>query len=380
MGEVMKSQKHIFLRSVIVLLTIALTAPGLSPQDKHETSTPEPLSQLSKELDAKLSQLAAEDKFSGAVLIGKDGKVFWQKAYGKADREAGIPNTVETRFNLGSMNKMVTSVAIAQLVQQGKLKFTDTIAQDLPDYPNREVANKITVHQLLTHTSGLGDFFGPEFLEKKDSLHELRDYLPLFAGKPLQFEPGTGWSYSNAGFLVLGLIVEKLSGQNYYDYVQEHIFGPTGMKHSGSPLATQKAADLAVGYTNAGGKLNRNTDMLPWRGSSAGGGYSTVGDLLKFDQALRGHSLLNAELTDTILAGKVHPPKFPEGAKYAYGFGDKNINGDRIVGHTGGFPGVNARLAMHLNSGYTVVVLANRDAPVAEEWGNYISNRLPGSR
>ena len=338
-----------------------------------------PTSQLSQEVDAKLSQLAAGDKFSGAVLIGKDGKVLWQKAYGYADREARIPNSVETRFNLGSNNKMVTSVAIAQLVQQGKLRFTDTIAQVLPDYPNREVASKVTVDQLLTHTSGLGDFFGPEFLQKKNSLHELKDYLPLFAGKPLQFEPGTSWSYSNAGFLVLGLMVEKLSGQTYYDYVQEHIFGPAGMKKSGSPMATEKADDLAVGYMNDSGQLKRNTDMLPWRGSSAGGGYSTVGDLLKFHQALHGHKLLNAELTDTIITGKAHPPSLPEGVKYAYGFGDKRVDGHRIVGHSGGFPGVNARLDMHWDSGYTVVVLANRDPSVAEEWAKYISNRLPES-
>lgn len=376
----MKSQEWLVLRAAAILLIVAVTAPGLRPQTRTDAATAEPLRQLSQELDAKLGQMAAEDKFSGAVLIGKDGKVLWQKAYGYADREARIPNTVGTRFNLGSMNKMFTSVAIAQLVQQGKLRFTDTIAQVLPDYPNRETASKVTVDQLLTHTSGLGDFFGPEFFQKKESLHELKDYLPLFAGKPLQFEPGTSWSYSNAGFLVLGLMVEKLSGQSYYDYVQEHIFGPAGMKKSGSPTATETASDLAVGYMNANGQLKRNTDSLPWRGSSAGGGYSTVGDLFRFDQALREHKLLNAELTDTITSGKVHPPRFPEGAKYAYGFGDRMINGHRIVGHNGGGPGINAQLDMHWDRGYTVVVLANRDPRVAEEWANYISNGLPGSR
>src|SRR5262249_10815599 len=151
---------------------------------------------------------------------------FFQKAYGLADRDKKIPNDLNTRFRLGSMNKMFTSVAIAQLVQQGKMSYNDTVAKLLPDYPDKDIAAKIAVHQLLTHTSGLGDFFGPEFREKKDTLHGLNDYLKLFAGKPLKFEPGKGWAYSNAGMIVAGLIVERVSGQNYYDYVREHIFKP----------------------------------------------------------------------------------------------------------------------------------------------------------
>ena len=338
-----------------------------------------PVKQLAAEVDSKLTQLTAEDKFSGAVLIAKDGKVLWQKAYGNADREAKVANTLETRFRLGSMNKMFTSVAIAQLVQQGKLKYTDTLAQVMPDYPNQEVAKKITIDNLLTHTSGLGDFFGAEFDQKRESLHDLKDYLPLFSAKPLQFEPGKGWAYSNAGFLVLGLIVEKVSGQNYYDYVKQHIYDVAGMKSSGSFPITQKVPNLAIGYTHeeGDGPFKPNTNTLPWRGSSAGGGDSTVGDLLRFDQALRNNKLVNAELTRTIITGKVSPPRFPANAKYGYGFGDKNSGGDRIVGHNGGAPGMNAQLDIHWNTGYTVVVLANLDPPAATEWAKYISDRLP---
>jgi len=371
----MKFRICVCLRLAVVLFTATVAPVVLSPQERP-TALPELLRGLSQELEGKLAEQAANDKFSGAMLIAKDGKVLWQKAYGYADRETKTLNTVETRFRLGSMNKMFTSVAIAQLVEQGKLKFTDTIAQVLPDYPNQQVASKVTVEQLLTHTSGLEDFFGPEFFEKKDSLRELKDYLPLFAGKPLQFEPGKGWRYSSAGFLVLGLMVEKLSGQNYYDYVQKNIYDPAGMKNSGSAPITQKVAHLAVGYTRAGGTLKPNTDTLPWRGGPAGGGDATLGDLLLFDLALRTHKLLNAELTKTIITGKVHPPRFPEGVKYAYGFSEKTVNGHRIVGHNGGAPGMNAQLDMHLDSGHTVAVLANCDPRVAEEWANYISDRL----
>jgi CubicO group peptidase (beta-lactamase class C family) len=342
----------------------------------------EPLSQLFPQADAQLSKLAADDQFSGAVLVAKDGKILWEKAYGLANRETKTPNTVNTRFRLGSMNKMFTSVAIAQLVEQGKLKFTDTLASVLPDYPNQEVARKVTVEELLTHRSGLGDYFGPEFDKKRDSLRALRDYVPLFAGNPLYFEPGTDWRYSNAGFLVLGLIIEKLSGQTYYDYVQKHIYDVAGMTNSGSPPAGENVPNQAVGYTrgeesNSAGPLRPNTAMLPWRGGPAGGGDSTVEDLLKFDQALRNNKLLTPEMTRLVTTGKVHPPRFPENMKYAYGFGDTLEDGRHIVGHSGGAEGMNAELDMHIESGYTVVVLANRDPMTAVRWAEYLSARLP---
>lgn len=359
---------------------VQLVGPG--PQAEGPPPAKVPVDKLKQEVDTKLTELAGADKFSGAALIAKDGKVLWQRGYGLADRDAKVPNTVNTRFRLGSMNKMFTAVAIAQLVQQGKLKFSDTLATVLPDYPNKEVAAKITVEQLLTHTSGLGDFFTPEFDRKKDSLHELKDYLPLFVNKPLDFEPGKDWRYSNAGFLVLGLIIEKLSGQSYYDYVQKHIYDVAGMKDSGSPPVTEKVPSLAVGYTHGeeddpAAPLRPNTDTLPWRGSSAGGGDSTVGDLLKFDQALRQNRLLSPDMTRIVTTGKVHPAQFPEGTKYAYGFGEKVVDGKRMIGHNGGAPGMNAELDMHIDTGYTVVVLANCDPSVAVDWAKYISARLP---
>src|SRR5262249_17894261 len=151
-----------------------------------------------------------------------------------------------------------------------------------------DIAAKIAVHQLLTHTSGLGDFFGPEFREKKDTLHGLNDYLNLFAGKPLKFEPGKGWAYSNAGMIVAGLIVERVSGQNYYDYVREHVFKPAGMNGSDTFDKTKPQPNQSIGYTRRNGPLVPNFDTLPLMGSSAGGGDSTAPDLLRFDQALRG--------------------------------------------------------------------------------------------
>ena len=356
-----------------------VTDRDLRPTQTPRSALPAKMTaaRLAEDVDAKLTRLAAADKFSGAVLIAKDGKPVFQKAYGYADRENKTPNNLETRFRLGSMNKMFTSVAVAQLVEAGKLKYTDTLAQVLPDYPNKEVAQKITVHQLLTHTSGLGDIFGPEFDQRKNELREIKDYLSLFADKPLRFEPGAGWSYSNAGFIVLGLIVEKLSGQSYYDYVQKQIYDRAGMKLSGSFPKTDKIPNLAVGYMKGGpsGQLVPNWETLPWRGMSAGGGDSTVGDLLRFAQALRGHKLLGPQLTETVITGKAQPGPDAD-SKYAYGFEDERVSGHRIVGHGGGAPGMNGKLDIYLDGGYTVVVLANLDPPAAEGVANYISERL----
>jgi CubicO group peptidase (beta-lactamase class C family) len=330
--------------------------------------------ELTKDLDHLLTKLTAEERFSGVVLMAKDGKAFFQKAYGYADRAKKISNNLDTRFRLGSMNKMFTSVAIAQLVQQGKLKYTDTLAQVLPDYPDKEAAAKITVHHLLTHTSGLGDFFGPQFDQKKDSIRDLKDYLQFFAGKPLKFEPGRQFAYSNAGMIVAGLVVEKVSGQNYFDYVREHIYKPAGMTASDSFEKTKPQPSQSIGYTKRiNGRWEPNYPTLPLKGSSAGGGDSTAPDLLKFDQALRSHKLLNADLTNTVLTGKVETEG---GEKYAYGFEESHVDGRRIVGHGGGAPGMNANLDMYWDSGYTVVVLCNLDPPIAQQVNRYIRERI----
>lgn len=355
---------------------IARSGVGPEPAPAGTLGAPLTAEELGKDLDARLSRMAEKDQFSGAVLIAKDGKPVFQKAYGLADRDAKTPNTLDTRFRLGSMPKMFTSVAIAQLVQAGKFKYTDTLAQVLPDYPNKEIAQKITIHQLLTHTSGLGDIFTPEFDKVKDQLHDLKDYLPLFVNQPLQFEPGKSWSYSNAGFIVLGLIIEKQSGQSYYDDVQQHIYKVAGMKSTGAFPKTEKVPNLAVGYTamgSADGTYRPNWDTLPYRGMSAGGMDSTVGDMLRFANALRDHKLLNAELTQTVITGKVDTPR--PGAKYAYGFENSDEGSHHIFGHSGGAPGMNGDLGIY-DDGYTVVVLSNLDPPAAQKVSGYIAQRL----
>ena len=173
-----------------------------------------------KALAARADKLAGEDEFSGAVLVAKDDRVLFSHAYGLADRNRRIPNTLRTRFRIGSMNKMFTAVAILQLVEAGKVKLTAPLGNYLPDYPNRDVATKVTIHHLLTHTGGTGDIFGPDFDAHRNELRTLADYVKLYGKRGPEFEPGSRWAYSNYGFLLLGVVIEKVTGQSYYDYVQ----------------------------------------------------------------------------------------------------------------------------------------------------------------
>src|SRR5256714_3624174 len=208
-------------------------------------AVPEP----AKELDAYLADLVTENKLSGVVLVAKDGVTVTSKAAGIANKATNAPIDLNTKFNLGSMNKMFTAIAIAQLAQAGKLSFTDTVGKHLPDYPNKEVADKVTIHQLLTHTSGLGMYFGEKFKEQREKLVTVAAHLPLFAADPLAFPPGEKFQYSNAGYMLLGAIIEKVAGQDYYSYVQEHIYKPAGMNDTGFYDPAKETSHLAGGYT-----------------------------------------------------------------------------------------------------------------------------------
>jgi CubicO group peptidase (beta-lactamase class C family) len=317
----------------------------------------EPVAQITAAVD----KAVAEDKFSGVVMVAKDGTPILSKAWGMADPAKGIANRPDTKFNLGSINKIFTHVAIGQLAAAGKLSLSDTISKHLPNLPVPG-ADKITIEELLHHQSGLGDIFGPKFMESHSSLRTLPDYVPLFANQPLQFEPGTSQRYSNAGFVVLGLIIEKVSGQTYYDYIRDHITRPAGMMDTASSAVEDNVPNRAVGLTKRGpdGPLparRSNTATLPARGSSAGGGYSTAADLLRFSQALMADKLMPKRWTDWLFSGTLDKPV-----------------GQRNIGVAGGSPGVNAIL--EIDPPYTVVVLSNYDPPSAEEVGREVRKTL----
>lgn len=321
---------------------------------------------IAGEIDAFISGLVAEDKFSGAVLVAKDGNSIFKQAYGLANREFNIPNQESTKFNVASMGKMFTGVAVAQLAEQGRLSFDDLMSKHLPDYP-RAVASQVTIHHLLTHTSGMGSYWKPEFHEANHAgFRTIQDYFPLFIGDPLAFKPGEKWSYSNAGFMVLGAIIERVSGQSYFDYVKRHVFSRAEMNDTDYYEADRVTSNLATGYTKQNRYLpgsqewTSNIFLSPVKGGPAGGGYSTLQDLLRFAVALRTYRLLNRQYTDVVLTGKVeYRPK----AKYAYGFANEIIDGERIIFHDGGANGISAEFDMYSERGYTIIVLSNYDHP-----------------
>ena len=327
-------------------------------------------------LRAQVEKDAAADRFAGAVLLAKNGKVLFSGAYGLADRDRKVPNQIDTRFRIGSMNKMFTAVSILQLVQAGKIKLTDPLGKYVTDYPNQDVAAKVTIHHLLTHTGGTGDIFGPQFDTHRLELKTLNDYVALYGTRAPAFQPGSQWVYSNYGMVLLGVVVERVTKQSYYDYVAEHVYKPAGMTLTGSEPESQAVPNRSIGYmrSQGGSAWTPNTDTLPYRGTSAGGGYSTVGDLMKFADALMAHKLLNPEYTELLIAGKVDSGG---GRKYAYGFEDGRKDGGGAVGHGGGAPGMNGDLRIYPQSGYVVAVLSNLDPPAASQVSAFLDLRLP---
>jgi len=322
-------------------------------------------------LAAHAAEHARADEFAGAVLVAGHGKVLLNNAWGRADRKAGTANTPATRFRIGSMNKMFTAVATLQLVEAHKLALDDPIGKHLPDYPNKEVAAKVTVRHLLTHTGGTGDIFGPEFAEHRLQLREHRDYLKLYGSRGLTHEPGARFEYSNYGFILLGALIEHVSGMPYDDYVDDHVFRPAGMASTGSLPESVVVPDRAVGYMrpSPSGGWVPNTDTLPWRGTAAGGGYSTVGDLLRFAQALGSGRLLST----STLAEATRPHQ----QQYGYGFDVQGQARLRSYGHGGGAPGMNGELRIFPELGYVVVSLSNLDPPAASELVEFFTLRMP---
>ena len=352
------------------------TPPGDATGPGAAAATAASDSAFAAALRARLEAATDAGEFSGAVLVARGGRTLFEGAYGLADRERRVPNTPLTQFRVGSMNKMLTAVAALQLVQAGTLRLDAPLGTYLPDYPNAEVASKVTPHHLLTHTGGTGDIFGPEFTARRTELRTTWDYLRLYGTRGLRFPPGTRWEYSNYGFLLLGAVIERVGGRSYDDHVAARVLAPAGMTATGSAPEDSLVPGRSVGYTRqvVPGALVSNAPTLPYRGTPAGGGYSTVGDLARFAVALREHRLLDSAHTALLLSGNV---AVGEGARYAYGFFDRVVGGRRFVGHGGGAPGMNGELAFEPNGGYVVVVLSNLDPPAAGQVAAFILNRLP---
>ncbi len=314
-----------------------------------------------------IEQLTKDNKFSGVLLVAKQGKQIFNHVVGIANREKNIHNKLSTQFNLASMGKMFTGIAITQLAQQGKLKFEDTIANYLPDYPNKIAAQK-TIYQLLTHTSQLGDIFGPEFEKQQDLLKTPNDYIKCYGNRDPEFLPEGSVIYSNYSYIVLGAIVEKISGLNFDDYVHKYIFHAAEMKDSTVYNHEYTSNECAIGYDET--KAVHFTGI----GSPAGGSYATANDILQFAQALMTYKLLNKEYTQLATTGKV---KAVDGS-YGYGFMDcADEDGVRWFGHSGGCIGMNTELRIYPKSGYIIIMLSNSNRWRPSIVSEYVGKLLP---
>jgi CubicO group peptidase (beta-lactamase class C family) len=330
------------------------------------------------EFDRMLADLAAQDTLSGTVLLKHRDRTVLSRSFGMADKQRSIPNGPDTVFALGSITKIFTAIAVGQLAQQGKIAFHETLGTYLGGFP-AETANQVTVHQMLTHTSGMGDFIGsPVFRTeavKWTSPEQVMDAgLAMIREEPLKFAPGAGLEYSNSAYHVLGCIVATVAGTSYHDYIREHIFRPAGMTRSDFLTKPQWREDprAAHPYSSAHQPDGQRVDAIDnyaiytHIGTPAANSHSTAPDLAAFTKALLGHELLSPAYTELMLSAKV--PKKPLGPSgtapvpfNAYATTNDIVNGQWAVGHNGRAPGTAVNLDWFPQSDWTAVVLTNYD-------------------
>lgn len=330
-----------------------------APPDDEPRLTPLTEAEAVRDLGAYMDRLAEADYFSGIVLLAHGDSILFHKVYGLASREYAVPNRPRTRFNLASMNKMLTAVSVLQLAEGGRLSLSDPIATYLPDVPNPDAARRVRIEHLLSHTGGVG----PNYQRRWGAADPTRidgvdDWLAFARDDTLAFEPGTSYDYSNAGYAILGTIVERVTGRSYYDYVREHVLEPAEMDGTRFFAADEVVSDRAQGYQKSfaldGTTFQNTTTWNPRRGGPAGGGYSTAADILRFIRSLQDGVLLRPESVDILFAAKTDL-----GAE-AYGFGfNVEDETEHIVGHGGAMYGASTNLDVFLDSGYVAVVLSN---------------------
>ncbi len=311
------------------------------------------------EIDALVNRLAATGKLSGTVLVARGADILLTNAAGEASKAYHVANNIDTKFNLGSMNKMFTATAAAMLVEQGKLSFDDPIGKYIDEtWLPKDVTSKIRVRHLLTHTSGLGSYFNETYVRSSRELfRKLDDYKPLIKVDRPAFTPGQKYQYSNTGMFLMGVIIEKVTGEDYFSHISRAVYEPAGMTNTDCYEMDRPVENLAIGYSpdpKSPYKWQNNLYKHVIKGGPAGGGFSTVKDLHRFALALLSGKLVSKSVLDTMWADYI-------GAGYGYGFGIRQGGIDKVVGHSGGFAGINSELNIHVRTGYIVAVMSNVD-------------------
>jgi CubicO group peptidase (beta-lactamase class C family) len=355
---------------------------GHSPTYPQEKYLPHDLSDagVASYVHDGIAKRSQEGLFSGIVIVARGTKVIAMASGGYANRTSKSPITGITQFTLGSMGKLFTAVAIGQLIDQGKVSLPDTVGKFFPDYPNATVRDKVTIDMLLSHTAGMGDFLSkrtPSMM--KSGVKRADEFMSLYDHDEPQFQPGSSWSYSNAGLALAGAIVEKVSGEDYPSYLRRHVFAVAGMSHSDPNNVPRAMPALVTPYSK---KTSKDGTTHLWIeaehdiGSPAGGAVSTAEDLIRFADCLRNGTLMSKATFRLLTAPNAHSP-----ADFQYGdaFAIERIYGQKTVGHSGGFPGVSTDLKIFLESPYTVVTLSNLDFP-ADQYADAIAVALTAAK
>lgn len=337
----------------------------LAPTDVPKVPTPD-IQTLSAELDAMFQKITKAGVFSGSVLVAQNGQVILSKGYGFAEREKKIPNTALTKFRIASITKQFTAMAIMMLQEQGKLNVQDKICAYLTDCP--EAWKPITIDQLLTHTSGIPDTPGAFYSQENTSTLPLEQSIADAKTKPLDFQPGEKFSYDNLGYVLLGKIIEAVSGQSYEAFLQKNIFEPLQMSTTGYD---HNRDDLAVGYED---NVYVADPINMWVPFSAGALYSTVEDLYRWDQALYTDKLVPQQTLDTIFTPHV---LMPDSGGWGYGYGwmippDK----PRLIMHYGGINGFMSIIKRYLDDKTTIIILTNQENVAPDSTGDLITKKL----
>lgn len=370
-------------RSVLQLLAAAPTAGLLSKPGVADASPIGPPKDLSPggAFDRFIAEQAAADRFSGTVMVAHRGRPILTRSFGMANKKLSIPNGADTIFDLESITKTFTAVAMARLVQQGKVGLYEKLGTYLDGFP-AEIADTVTVHQLLTHTSGLGvhgnDFsdtkeFAEERLTWRSGQEVMDGVLAIIRKEKLVFTPGTMNGYSNSGMFVVGAIVERVSGRSYYDYVREHVFAPAGMRSTDFYTRPQVRRNYRIAHDYLTDQTGGHTDFTDsedfgFIGTPVNGAYSTVADLVRFARALQNGTLLAPAFSTLITTGKAAlspsdaPPDPDPHRFYGYGFRVSIRNNHGIFGHSGSGAGTTTNLDIYPDLDWVSAILCNYSA------------------
>lgn len=338
----------------VLIITIFCLSSAIYAQTTHQ------------KIEEMLQKHVELDQFSGTVLLAKEGQVLYAKALGDANKSYGIKNNIDTKFNIASMGKMFTGVSIMQLHERGMLDINAPVITYLKDFP---LGDQITIFHLLSHTSGVGRYMRhPDYRSDRHAYRTINDLLPIIYDQKMEFTtPGERFSYSNSGMVLLGVVIEGVTGQSYAEYITKNILEPTQMHDTAMRFGDEVVENRATGYMKSISGKHQNNHFLSSSPYPDGGILSTVGDMLKFDQALYGSSLINDASKKTMFkAQKV---------TYGLAFQVENRQDNLVVGHSGGMPGFSSYFSRYLKDKYTIIVLSNYDM-IARNIVHYIEDIL----